>query len=143
MLTARFKGNIRNGKVIQCYAPTEGTQIDKKQAFYSQLSRAVIDSNKRDIEIVMGDLNAKVRTENEGLEHVMKRHGKNGIKENGEMFTDFCASQKLTIAGTLFIHKNTCVSPNLRTENQIHHIAVSRSFRRSLLDSHKKRSRYW
>jgi hypothetical protein len=42
-----------------------------KQTFYSQLPRAVTDSNKRDIKIVMEDFNAKVRIENEGLEHVM------------------------------------------------------------------------
>jgi hypothetical protein len=38
--------------VVQCYAPTEGTQTDIKQAYYLQLSRVVTDSNKRDIKIV-------------------------------------------------------------------------------------------
>jgi hypothetical protein len=64
-----------------------------------------MDSNKSDIKIVMEDLNAKVGTENEGLEHVTCRHGRNRINENGEMFIDFCVSQKLTTGGTLFIHK--------------------------------------
>jgi exonuclease III len=53
ILTAHFKGNIWNVTVIKFYAPTEGTQTDKKQAYYLQLSRAVMDSNKRDIKIVM------------------------------------------------------------------------------------------
>jgi hypothetical protein len=35
-----------------------------------------MDSNKRDIKTVTGDLNAKVRTENERLEHVMGRQMK-------------------------------------------------------------------
>jgi hypothetical protein len=77
------------------------------------------------------------------IKMVMGRHGTNGINENGEMFIDFCASQGLTIGGTLFIHKdmhkNTCVSPNLRTENKIDHITISRSIRRSLLDVCTKR----
>jgi hypothetical protein len=30
ILTARFKENIRNVRVIQCYDPNEGTHIDKK-----------------------------------------------------------------------------------------------------------------
>jgi hypothetical protein len=38
ILTAPFKGNIQNVTVIQCYAPTEGTQIVKKLALYSKLS---------------------------------------------------------------------------------------------------------
>jgi exonuclease III len=79
ILTACFKGNVRNVTVIQYYAPTEGTQIGKRQAFYSQLSRVATDSSKRDSKIVMGNLNAEVGTENEGLEHVMGRRGKNGI----------------------------------------------------------------
>jgi hypothetical protein len=37
------------------------------------------------------------------------------------------------------IHKNTWVSPDLRIENQIDHIAISRSFRRFLLDVRTKR----
>jgi exonuclease III len=48
----------------------DGTQTVKKLAFYPQLSRVVVDSNKRDKKIVMGDLNAEVRTENEPMEHV-------------------------------------------------------------------------
>jgi hypothetical protein len=44
-LRARLKGNIRNVTVIQCYAPTEGTQIDKNRHFicgYLELSRSVV-----------------------------------------------------------------------------------------------------
>jgi hypothetical protein len=76
----------------------------------------------------------------------MGRHGTNGINENGEMFIDFRASQELTIGGILFIqkeiHKNTWVSPDapdLRTENQIDHIAINWSFRKSLLYVRTKR----
>jgi hypothetical protein len=91
----------------------------------------------------MRDLNAKVGIENEGLEHVMGMHGTNAISENGGMFIDFCASQELIITGNLFthkeVHKNTWVSPDLRTENQIDHIVISRSFRSSLLDVRTKR----
>jgi hypothetical protein len=98
----------------------------------------------RDIKIVMRHLNAKVGIENEGLEHVLGRHGTNEINENGEMFIDFCASQEHTTGGTLFIHKeihkNTWVSPDLRTENQTDHIAISRFFRKSLLDVRTKRA---
>jgi hypothetical protein len=49
--------------------------------------------NRRDIIIVIGDMNAKVGTENEGLEQIMRRHGLGEIKENGELLTEFCAFQ--------------------------------------------------
>jgi hypothetical protein len=49
----------------------------------------------------------------------------------------------LTIGGTLYIrkeiHKNTWESHDLRTENQIDHIPISRSVSRSLLDVCTKR----
>jgi hypothetical protein len=54
------------------------------------------------------------------------------------MFIDFCAGQELTIGGTLFIykeiHKNTWVSPDVKTENKRDYIAISQPFRRPLLD---------
>jgi hypothetical protein len=73
----------------------------------------------------------------------MGRHGIYGINENGETFVDFCENQGFTTGGTLFIHndihKNTWVSPDLGTENQINYIAISQSFRRSFLDISTKR----
>jgi hypothetical protein len=65
------------------------------------------------------------------------------MNENTELLTDFCANSDLIIGGTLFrhkmCHKVTWVSLNLRTENQIDHILVSRKWRWSLCDVHNKR----
>jgi hypothetical protein len=87
---------------------------------------------------MMGDLNAKDRLENERLEHVIGRHGTDGINENAKCSQISVRVKDSLLGGTLFIHKeihkNTWVSPDLRTENQADHIAISRSFRRSLLD---------
>jgi hypothetical protein len=129
ILREHFKGNVQNVTVIQCYDPTDGWNANcQKTAFYLQSSGVVLDSNKRDIKIVMGDLNAKDRAKNELLDHVMGNHGING---NGEMFAGFCAHQEVTIGGTLFIQKeilkNAWASPNFNTENQINSIAVSQS----------------
>lgn len=143
LLTARFKTNIRNVTIIQCYAPTEASDEELKEEFYSSLRDTVYEISKRDIIIIMGDLNAKVGNDNEGLEHVMGIHGLGERNENGEMFTNFCASHDLVIGGTVFPHKNchkvTWVSNDHKTENQIDHIAVSRKFRRSLMNVRNKR----
>ena len=91
----------------------------------------------------MGDMNAKIGSNNEGLEHVMGRHGIGNMNENGELFSEPCASCDLIIGGTEFpqktCHKVSWVSPDNITENQTDHIAISERFRRSLLDVRNKR----
>jgi hypothetical protein len=68
----------------------------------------------------------------------MGRHGLGTRNENGETFIDLCVNYNLVVGGSLFphkdIHKATWVAPNLRTFNQIDHVAISRKWRRSLLD---------
>ena len=40
---------------------------------------------------MMEDMNAKIRPNNEGMEHVMGRHGIGNMNENGELFSEKCA----------------------------------------------------
>ena len=91
----------------------------------------------------MGDLNAKVGSERIGREREIGPHGIGNINENGELFSDFCAVNRLVIGGTLFPHKNchkiTWVSPTGNAENQIDHIAISQRWRSSLQDVRNKR----
>ena len=54
------------------------------------------------------------------------------------MFIDLSMNYNSVIGGSLFphkdIHKAACVAQNQRTFNQIDHIAISKKWRRSLLD---------
>ena len=63
----------------------------------------------------MGDLNAKVGSDNVGYERGMGRNGCGSMNENGEYFTEFGGNNNLVVGGTLFqhkeIHKLTWVSP--------------------------------
>jgi len=142
IILARSKTKIRNLTIIQCYAPTEMMDKDMKEKFYQQLHETITAVQKMDVIIVMGDMNAKIGSNNEGLEHVMGRHGIGNMSKNGELFSELCASCDLIIGGTVFPHK-TChkvswVSPDNITENQIEHIAISERFRSSLLDVRNK-----
>jgi exonuclease III len=92
IIVACFKINIKNTVMIQCYAPSEVTEDVEKQEFYVQLSNTIKKQKKKDIIIVVGDLTAKVGQDNEGLEHVLGRHGLRERNENGQLFVDFCAS---------------------------------------------------
>ncbi|KAK2183596.1 hypothetical protein NP493_305g00028 [Ridgeia piscesae] len=88
--------------------------------------------------ILMGDLNAKIGSDNSGYEEVMGRQGLGKMNENGEMLADFCAFNNMIIGGSVFshrrMHKATWVSPDHRTENQIDHICIGRKFTRSMQD---------
>jgi len=115
----------------------------RQRNIYDQVQAVLEKTPKRDLKIIMGDLNAKVGSDNTDNETIMGRHGIGEQNENGELFTEFCTFNDLVIGGTLFPHKTThkatWISPDGRTENQIDHITISRKWRRSLHDVRVKR----
>lgn len=144
IISIRLRTRVRNITIIQCYAPTELADYGIKEEFYSCLSKVTSSVRKGDIMVIMGDFNAQLGSNNEGLENVMGRHGLGSrMTENGELFTEMCSNNNMCIGGTLFphkrVHKVSWVSPDNRTENQIDHIAISRIWRGSLLDVRNKR----
>ena len=52
--------------------------------------------------ILMGDMNAKLGTDNAEREREMAQNGLGEMNENGELLADFCAANSLVIGGTLF-----------------------------------------
>nr|KAG5702940.1 hypothetical protein BaRGS_034713 [Batillaria attramentaria] len=144
ILTATFKTKKRriNMDVIQCYAPTNDSEEEDKEEFYTRLSTIIQRRPRRNIIITMGDFNAKIGSDNRGYE-IMGQQGVGEMNDNGEKFADLCASNNLVIGESLFqhrrIHKATWVSPDLSTENQTDHVCIGRKFRRSLQDVRVKR----
>lgn len=88
ILKARFKGRARNITIIQVYAPTEESELAKKDNFYNQLNSVISKVQKGDILMLMGDLNAKVGSDNSNLEHVMGKHGLGVRNDNGDRFVE-------------------------------------------------------
>ena len=136
------KKNIKMN-VIQCYAPTNDHDDKDKDQFYNRL-QAILDKLKdKDINILMGDLNAKVGSDNRGYKEVMGLHALGEMNKNGEGFADLSGLNNLVIGGNIFahkrIHKATCVSPDHVTENQIDHFCITEKFRRSLIDVQVRR----
>jgi hypothetical protein len=109
-----------------------------KDNFYELLSATLSNVPRGDIQILMGDLNAKVGSDNTNRESVMGKHGVGIANENGDRFVELCADHGLVIGGTVFnhkdIHKVTWHSNDGVTRNQIDHISISRKWRGSLLD---------
>ncbi|VDP00793.1 unnamed protein product [Schistosoma margrebowiei] len=129
--------------IIKCYAPTNDYNEDAKDQFYNRLQSIVEKCPTKDLTILMGDFNAKVGTDNTGYEDIMGRHGLGERNENGERFANLCALNKLVIGGILFphkrIHKTTWTSPDHSTQNQIDHICINKTFRRTKEDVRTKR----
>nr|KAG5708984.1 hypothetical protein BaRGS_004623 [Batillaria attramentaria] len=140
IITAKFITKKKDIKlnIIQCYAPTNDAEEEKKDDFYQQLQTVIDRGGAKDMTILMGDFNAKIGSDNTGYEDTMEPHGLGQMNENGERFADFCALNQLVIGGSIFphkrIHKATWRSPDHVTENQIDHICISRKFRRSWRD---------
>ena len=64
----------------------------------------------------MGDLNARVGSENYSRESTVGKHGVGAMSDNRERLCDFCETNRITVGGTQFqhkaIHKLTCKSPD-------------------------------
>ncbi|VDO85357.1 unnamed protein product [Schistosoma margrebowiei] len=129
--------------IIQCYAPNNDYNEDAKDQFYDRLQSIIEKCSIKDLTILMEDFNAKVGTDNTGYEDIMGRQGQRGRNENGERFANLCAFNKLVIGGTIFphkrIHKVTWTSPDNTTQNQIDHICINKTFRRTMEDVRTKR----
>ncbi|VDO65638.1 unnamed protein product [Schistosoma margrebowiei] len=67
--------------IIQCYAPTNDSNDDIKDQFYERLQSVIEKCPRKDLTILMGDLNAKVGIDNTGYEDIMGRHGLTGRKK--------------------------------------------------------------
>ena len=88
-------------------------------------------------------MNAKVGSYNMYCDRTMRKHGCGTRNENGERLIDFCNMNNLVIGGTLFphqdIHKLTWRSPSGRDKNQIDHLMINDTWKRSLPDVRVKR----
>ena len=145
IITASFSTRQKGIKlnIIQVYAPTNEAEETSKEEFYNGLQEILDLQNKKDLYIVMGDLNAKIGELNEGYESVMGKHGLGILNKHGERLIDLCLMHDMVVGGSIFPHKRahkaTWVSPDHVTENQIDHICYNRRFRRTIQDVRVKR----
>ena len=63
MISVRFQGNPFNITVIQVYAPTNNTEEAEVERFYEDLQDLLELTPKKDILFIIGDWNAKVRSQ--------------------------------------------------------------------------------
>ncbi|VDO95513.1 unnamed protein product [Schistosoma margrebowiei] len=68
--------------VTKCYALTNDRNDDNKDQFYGRLQSIIQKCPRKDLTILMGDLNVKVGMDNNGNKDIMARHGMGEGNEN-------------------------------------------------------------
>nr|KAG5703791.1 hypothetical protein BaRGS_009589 [Batillaria attramentaria] len=135
IITAKFITKKKDIKlnIIQCYAPTNDAEEEKKDDFYQQLQTVIDRGGAKDMTILMGDFNAKIGSDNTGYEDTMGTHGLGQMNENGERFADFCALNqlKLEVRKEKKTALNTSRTRRAKAKAQEEYTAADREVKRS------------
>ena len=122
MISVHFQGKPLSITVIQVEAPT--TNAEEAEWFYEELQDLLELTPLKDVLFIIGDWNAKVRSQ-----EILGVTGMFGLEEQNEAeqrLTEFCQENTLVIANTLFQqHKRrlyTWTSPDSQCQNQIGYI---------------------
>lgn len=90
----------RNLNIIQIYAPTNDKSDAEVEDFYSVLDEAMKHTKKGEINMVIGDFNAKIGSGKEN--DVVGQHGLGERNTRGDRLVQFCTELDLFIANTFF-----------------------------------------
>ena len=73
--------------------------------FKTSLQDTILSCNRHGTIVLIGDLNARIGSNNPNREEVMGKFGVGVMNDDGERLCDFCSANGLVITGTLFPHK--------------------------------------
>ena len=127
IISIHVQGKPFNITVIQLYAPTNNAEEAEVERFYEDLQDLLELTPKKDVLFIIGDWNAKVRSQE--IPGVTGKFGLGIQNETGQMLMEFCQENTLVIANTLCQqHKKrlyTWTSPDGQYQNQIEYILYS------------------
>ena len=140
LLTARVNCGIIRMAIVVCYASTDVAEAEEKDPLYQSLEEVLQSAHAHDLQVVIGDFNARVGNMRNGFKLFLGPHAVlRPTNDNGQRLLDMCAVKNLVIGGSLFthrlIHKYTWTSSaGTRPRAQLDHVLINRWWRRSLLD---------
>ena len=135
IISVRMKGQHKNVKIIQVYAPDTSHTDEDVENFYEQLEEEIRSTKESDMLIVMGDFNSKIGEDNHGYEDIMGKFGCGTRNEHGEKMLEFCQRNELFITNTQFFHRknhrHTWTHPTQIYKNCIDYVLVKKRWKSS------------
>ena len=135
MISVHLQGKTFNITIIQAYAPTSNAEEAEVEWFYEDLQDLLELTPKKDVLFIIGDWNAKVRSQE--TPGVTGKFGLGIWSEVGQRVIEFCQENALVITNTIFQqHKRRCytwTSPYGQHRNQIDNIITSQRWKSSIL----------
>lgn len=104
ILTLKINTKPCRMNLVVVYAPTSTSTEDEVEDFHNLIDNILKSMPKRDITLLMGDLNAKVGStlKDDHLREVLGKYGRGERNERGGRWLQFCADNSLTIMNTDF-----------------------------------------
>ena len=104
MISIRFQGKPFNITIIQVYVLTSNAEEAEVEWFYEDLQDLLELTPKKDVVFIIGDWNAKVRSQE--IPGVTGQFGLGVQNEARQRLIEFCQENALVIANTLFQQHN-------------------------------------
>ena len=134
VILVKLQGSPFDVNIIQVYAPIADAEEEEIEHFYDSIDSVIRECKRHEINIFMGDFNAKVGQGRE--EQIVGPHGLGIRNERGEKLIDWCREHDQIIANTWFRHHSrhlwTWKSPGGVVKNQIDYITISERFCNSI-----------
>ena len=99
MISVHFQGKPFNITVMQVYAPTSNAEEAEVEWFYEDLQDLIELTPKKDVLFIIGDWNAKVRSQE--TPGITGKFGLGVQNEAGQRLIELCQENALVIANTL------------------------------------------
>ncbi|XP_041472578.1 uncharacterized protein LOC121421843 [Lytechinus variegatus] len=116
-------------KIIQVYLPTSSHADEEVDMVYEEIAE-LLDEDKANFTIVMGDFNAKVGKREDNSEMMLGKFGIGTRNDRGDRLLEFASSRGLKVMNSFFKKKEyrkwTWQSPNGTTRNEIDFILTNR-----------------
>lgn len=98
LLKLRVKPNDLN--IVQVYAPTADSPDQEVEQFYSEIKELLKLTKKHDVNVIIGDFNAKIGKSK--FEEIVGPHGLGIRNERGDRLLQFCQEENMKVTNTWF-----------------------------------------